>query len=236
MKAVNSDSLLGNVLSFSIGDPSDPLTFTRRLANDNGWDINFANRCVTEYKKFLYLASLSPLPLTPSDEVDQVWHLHLTYTHSYWHQLCGEVLPEPLHHHPTRGGKQEQLKYRQQYQNTLDFYQQQLGEIPPKDIWPSVDRRFNAKNNFVRINLSAFWYLKKPSSSGVAAAVLPLLLIACSPDTDEGLWFYVKWAIGIYIAYRVIRWLGSKGGGSGGGCGGASGCGDGGCGGGGCGG
>ena len=86
-------------------DPVDAaLPFSRRLARDNGWSDAFAQRAVEEYRRFVFLAMVAGHPVTPSDEVDQVWHLHLCYTRSYWEDLCGEVLPRPLHHGPTRGG------------------------------------------------------------------------------------------------------------------------------------
>jgi len=34
------------------------LTFTRRLARENGWSLDFAGRAVAEYKPFLILATL----------------------------------------------------------------------------------------------------------------------------------------------------------------------------------
>ncbi|MEK6230809.1 MAG: hypothetical protein N2A42_03075 [Luteolibacter sp.] len=35
---------------------------------------------MTEYKRFVALAMLAGHPVTPSEEVDQAWHLHLVYT------------------------------------------------------------------------------------------------------------------------------------------------------------
>jgi hypothetical protein len=34
--------------------------------------------------------------VTPSEQVDQVWHLHLTYTRSYWDEFCPNVLGQPF--------------------------------------------------------------------------------------------------------------------------------------------
>lgn len=51
----------------------------------------------------MYLAVRANHPVTPSDEVDQAWHLHLTYSRSYWDEFCGAVLEEVVHHDPTRG-------------------------------------------------------------------------------------------------------------------------------------
>ena len=64
------------------------LTFARRLARENRWTIEFAKRVVEEYKRFVYLACVSRVPVTPSEDVDQAWHLHLAYTRNYWQELC----------------------------------------------------------------------------------------------------------------------------------------------------
>ncbi|UOQ69976.1 glycine-rich domain-containing protein [Hymenobacter cellulosilyticus] len=83
-------------------DGAAPLSFSHRLARDNGWTPDFARRVVLEYKKFVFLAATCGHPVTPSDEVDQAWHQHLIYTRSYWEELCGEILGFALHHGPLR--------------------------------------------------------------------------------------------------------------------------------------
>ena len=88
---------------------------TQRLARDNGWTFEFAERVVEEYRRFAFLAKTAGHPVTPSDEVDQMWHLHLTYTRSYWDDFCGRVLEAPLHHDPTQGGRAEGEKFDDWY-------------------------------------------------------------------------------------------------------------------------
>ena len=116
--------------------------FSQRLARDNGWPQRFADRVVGEYKRFVYLSQVSDGIVTPSDEVDQAWHLHLTYSRHYWGTLCEDVLGRPLHHGPTRGGPAEQAKYTACYDRTLALYRREFGEEPPSDIWPDTDIRF----------------------------------------------------------------------------------------------
>ncbi|HYG53188.1 MAG TPA: hypothetical protein VD905_19950 [Flavobacteriales bacterium] len=65
------------LLGFEMDDPASPMTFSDRLARDNGWSMEFSLRAIVEYKKFVYLNHVTTHPLTPSDQVDQVWHLHL---------------------------------------------------------------------------------------------------------------------------------------------------------------
>ncbi len=41
-----------------------------------------------EYRRFAFLAATAGHPVTPSDAVDQAWHLHLTYSRDYWDRFC----------------------------------------------------------------------------------------------------------------------------------------------------
>jgi hypothetical protein len=125
--------------------------FSARLARDNGWSRAFAAKAVEEYCKFCFLAVHAGHPVTPSDEVDQVWHLHLTYSRHYWDALCRDTLEKPLHHGPTHGGAAENRKFHDWYEATLASYRCYFGE-PPNDVWPASDERFDARHDFVRID------------------------------------------------------------------------------------
>jgi len=231
------NTLWNKINALKIGPPRATFTFTQRLARENNWSTAFSDKVFFEYKRFLYLAATSDREITPSDQVDQAWHLHLTYTRSYWRGLCEDILDFKLHHNPTEGGSQQQRKFRNQYQYTLDFYEKQYGEKPPEDVWPSVENRFDATQNFSRVSRTKHWIIKKPWISTdkiLFFTFLPTLLIACSDDfTESEVWFYIKVASGIYIVYKILRWVrfsfgdggsdGCFGGGDGDGCGGGCG-------------
>lgn len=136
------------------------LSFSRRLANENGWTRRYALRATEEYKRFAYLACVAAHPVTPSEAVDQVWHLHLIYTRSYWDEFCGQVLRRSLHHSPTEGGIMEARKYYAQYERTLEAYIREFGEEAPADIWPPAPKRF-AGRQWRWVNLRQFWVLKR---------------------------------------------------------------------------
>jgi hypothetical protein len=127
------------------------LPFSARLARDNGWSPAFAAQAVDEYRKFCFLAAHAGHPVTPSDEVDQVWHLHLLYSQHYWETLCRDTLEMPLHHGPTRGGAEEGQKYHSWYDSTLASYGRYFGE-PPRDLWPAAGERFHQHHDFVRVD------------------------------------------------------------------------------------
>lgn len=117
------------------------LGFAQRLARDNGWSLVQAERVIEEYRRFCFLAVTADHVVTPSDAVDQAWHLHLTYSRDYWEHFCPEVLGRPLHHGPTRGGMAEQAHFAEAYARTLRSYAAMFGPAPV-DLWPSAQRRF----------------------------------------------------------------------------------------------
>lgn len=160
MSVTEQLELLVKIQDFELDDPDVAFTFSERLARENGWTINYALRCIDEYKKFMYLICITDHPLTPSDQVDQVWHLHLVYTQSYWIQFCENVLGRSIHHGPTKGGNDEQAKFYDWYGKTKLLYQLTFQEVAPKDIWPESKDRFNVMD-FIRVNRSQYWLIKK---------------------------------------------------------------------------
>ena len=159
------------------------LRFADRLARENGWSRTFAAAVMTEYRRFLFLAATAEHAVTPSDAVDQAWHLHLAYSRHYWDELCGRILGKPLHHGPTAGGGNEDRRYRDQYQATLDAYRTTFGAAPPRDIWPSVDERFRPAR-FERVDRSRHWLL--PRRPAQAALLVPLVAGCALISTGPG--------------------------------------------------
>ena len=155
--------LYKRIQAFALDRPDSQLSFSQRLAKDNGWSSGYTQRAIEEYKKFIFLAVAAGHPVTPSDQIDQVWHLHLTYTRLYWQEFCPKILQTTLHHEPTRGGSSEQLKFGSWYSKTLESYEQFFGHIPPIDIWPKPKDRFGRDLHFIRINSQQRWVLSKPN-------------------------------------------------------------------------
>lgn len=233
---VGEDDLWRALQALSIGESDSVLTFVARLARENAWSQAHAQQAIEEYKRFVYLIAKSGQELTPSDAVDQVWHLHLTYTRCYWEGMCQQVLGFALHHQPTRGGDSQLAHFKQTYANTLALYRQVFGQQPPAEIWPAVEQRFRNGKAFQRINRRDNWLIRKPRRlTAVPVLALPVLLLvtACVPDGESGGgWFWLKVAIGVWGIYIIAKFINDKlgggkhGGGSGGGCGsaGCSGC------------
>jgi hypothetical protein len=163
MKKMNNEELelWNNITEFELDDDESRVMFSDRLAKENGWSKEFAMRAIDEYKKFMFLVCVTNRSLTPSEEVDQVWHLHLLYTRSYWKEFCGEVLKREIHHGPTRGGPDEENKFTDWYAQALFHYKQKFDNDPPPDLWPQTHIRFR-NTAFRWIDLSKNWTIRKP--------------------------------------------------------------------------
>ena len=183
------------------------LTFAERLARENGWSRAYADAVVHEYKRFLYLGAGAKSPITPSDEVDQAWHLHLTYSRHYWQELCGRILRRKLHHEPTAGGGSEQHRYGTQYEETLERYRTIFGEEPPVAVWPRARERFSGRP--VRVDRSDYWLVPKalPARAGVAGAATLIgacSLLAAASGGDGGGAMEIVVAVGVVIFAAVV--------------------------------
>jgi len=160
MPVVNQ-SLWPAIRAFELDEPGAAFPFTARLAAEQGWSHAQAARVVAEYKRFLLLAVEAGHPVTPSEAVDQAWHLHLVYTRSYWQRLCRETLGKELHHSPTAGGGAELEKFCDWYARTLESYARLFGEAPPGDIWPEPEARFSGGGGRW-VERQAFWLVPRP--------------------------------------------------------------------------
>ena len=180
-----TSELIERVESFEIDEGNPSLSFERRLARENAWTVGYATRVVQEYKRFAILSVVAGHHVTPSEDVDQAWHLHLTYTKSYWRRFCREALQTELHHNPTRGGSSENTKFVDWYSRTLESYERVFGERPPTDIWPSPAQRFAHAGEGRWIVPSEFFVLPKRSvlatSIAAFAGIIVLTIGGCQP-------------------------------------------------------
>ena len=155
------DDVWSRVQAVVFDDPDAAFTFSDRLVRDNGWFHDYALGVIEEYRKFACLAVVCEFEVTPSDEVDQAWHQHLTYSRHYWGEWVA-ALGKPLHHGPTKGGQSEDDRYWKNYENTLAAYAHYFQSPPPREFWPVAAERFNVRNRFVRLDTSTHIILKRP--------------------------------------------------------------------------
>jgi hypothetical protein len=194
MAALDTNGLWQALQAMRVEAEGAPLGFTAKLAQKTGWSRAYAERVAAEYRRFLYLAATASNAVTPSEAVDEAWHLHLTYTRHYWDELCARILCRPLHHDPGDGGAGDAERHRLQYRETLRLYAATFGEAPPPDIWPSAAAQAPAPLRHVR------------AVAGAGAGAL--LLAACTAlaaNASGGGAGWVPWAIGgVFLTLLVV--------------------------------
>lgn len=171
----NQQELWNKIERFSLDCPTATQPFSARLARENGWSRDYAERVIFEYKRFIFLGCAAGHGVSPSEDVDQVWHLHLAYTKSYWKEFCGETLGREFHHVPADGGAEDGVKFGGWHQRTLESYERFFGEEPPCDIWP----RRGGHRELQWVDRQRNWVIPKPRLA-LAGAALATLAAGCS--------------------------------------------------------
>lgn len=154
-------TLYQRICDFEFDSPSVHFRFNDKLAQENGWTATYTSRVIDEYRRFAFLAVAAGHPISPSDAVDQAWHLHMLYTKSYWGEFCPNVLGRAFHHYPSTGGDLEQEKLHDWYAQTLQSYQHFFATQPPSDIWTPVEQHNPVEQRYARINLAENWVIPK---------------------------------------------------------------------------
>ncbi len=137
--------LWDKIQRFAFDDPNATITFSKKLADQQRWSALYTQRVIEEYRRFIFLCCISPNGASPSKAVDEAWHLHLTYTQSYWNAFCKNTLGKDIHHYPSSGGEQEDHKHTNWYAETLDLYAAVFYSPPPADIWPPPVKQEQAR-------------------------------------------------------------------------------------------
>ncbi len=206
--AERAAALLARIEAFGFSAPDDPLDFESRLADDQGWTLGYALAVAAEYRRFLVLTQVAGHAVSPSPDVDEAWHLHLTRT-AHYEAFCGAVFGRFLHHEPARAG--EGARHRDMYRETLEDYRNAFGADAPAPIWPAPGQP--APPHFAQ---PAGWPVPQDLLAGVRFPVAALLATALAGDVlrQIGLltplqaipplaFLGVAWAITL-----VLGWLG----------------------------
>jgi len=192
-----------DLIKFEVLCNSDPEIFWDKLMKENRWSKTYAVHAFEEYKKFIHLVCKYNRRVVPSKVVDTVWHLHMTFTQSYWNDFCKEVLNREVHHVPSPVNAKEQRTDQICYQATLKLYTHEFGISPATDVWGVKPKANNTK---------VAWY----------SIFFVALLTACTSTFNDDLTNMFKWLVGGFAAYKIIKWMYKSGGGSG--CGSSSDC------------
>jgi hypothetical protein len=178
-EAVAADPLWQAIAAYEFDPPGVERRFGDRLARENGWPPAYAEAAIGEYRRFCYLAATCGHTVVPSDEVDQVWHLHLLYSERYWDTFCAGVLGRPFHHAPALGGAAEADLHRRMYAGTLASYEAAFGHRPPATLWPPTADRFRHAGAHRRVNAADYVViprLDKPKRIGLAICAIGLIV------------------------------------------------------------
>lgn len=120
------------IQNFDFDAPMSEYSFSIRLASENVWTQNFTKKALLEYKKFMYLAAISPVMVSPSAIVDIVWHQHLIFSESY-QNFC-KLLGKTIQHIPSTHNRADFKKFQEAKEQTKQLYETHFGN-QPKDIW-----------------------------------------------------------------------------------------------------
>jgi len=117
-------------------------SFLEKFSKDHLLNYSRAISFIEEYKKFLFLISLSRIPNCPSEEVDLVWHYHQTHIKDYL-EFCQQVMRVPiLPHNPSGGTVEDDVHYRKVYNETIESIKKYYGTYDPS-VWPEENIRFS---------------------------------------------------------------------------------------------
>jgi hypothetical protein len=160
-----NSKLWQRIAAFDIDSSGDEIPFSVRLARANDWSRDKARGAIEEYKKFLYLLSVTSSRLDPSEVVDRVWQLHLVDTRSYWTDLCEGVLGQPIHHEPI--GRARAYHVLDPYAETRSSYEIEFECVPPAEFWPLVSEHCVAAPTLQETDPKSCWIV--PESSGLGS-------------------------------------------------------------------
>lgn len=112
----------------------------KRFAKEQNESLETGKAVWREMLKFLYVASQTDDPCSPSPIVDKMWHTFIIYTKPY-KVFCEGYLGKFIHHFPKKASDSTATMY----QNTLKRIEKEFGELP-KDIWSEKQHGSSAES------------------------------------------------------------------------------------------
>ena len=193
--------LLERIEAYGFDAPDDPLGFETRLADDNGWTLGYARLVVAEYRRFLVLTQLAREPVSPSQDVDQAWHLHLTRT-AHYAAFCAALFGRFLHHEPGRSDGGDAPRHRVMYDYTFKVYQRGFGVPPPVAIWPRPGQALPPP-----AAAAPRWTVPEPLRPGArlgVALVVAALLVSLVPGLTTVLSALMALSLGAFVSSSMV--------------------------------
>ena len=199
------DPLWNKIAQHSIDDPRAAFPMSSKLAAEQNWSPGFTRQAIDEYRRFIYLCCVGPHGASPPPIVDEVWHMHLTYTQDYWQRFCRDTLGRDIHHHPSSGGPDEKERHDRWYADTLILYEHTFGSPPPASIWPPPHKHTEPISLpwhyfFEPGNRSRFYLLLLPFILATICCMQPFPFLLTGP---QFLVFYTS----LLVSVLVCTWL-----------------------------
>lgn len=140
--------------------------FARMLANTCDLPLAEARDVEQEYRRFLYLAALSPAQPVPPTAVRLAWQLHASAPE--YAAFCAGVLKKPLPLDDTT----RMLGATAAYQRTRADYAREFGQAPPRLIWtegisPRLPRWLGAHAAILGFTGAVAWDRHDPAVFGL---------------------------------------------------------------------
>ena len=90
--------------------------------------VDTIKKMVQEYKMFWRLANKYPeIPFVPTEELDEVWHLHMLYPQNYYPD-CKKYFNGLLHHYAGFGKKAEEAPIlKNMFVQGMDVWEKEYG-------------------------------------------------------------------------------------------------------------
>jgi hypothetical protein len=187
---LHQDTLWLRLQEFSLDRPNVDFPFSKKLAKEENWTLDFTQKAIEEYKKFVYLCCRLDNGASPSEIVDKVWHMHLLYTQNYWEEFCPQVLKRNLHHHPSTGGGVAKKEHEKWFSDTLVGYREIFEQEPPKNIW-IMETNGRSKKTIGKLGLIFFF--------------TPILLLSsCWGQVMSRLTAMLMWGIGFFFLTGIV--------------------------------
>lgn len=100
---------------------------SKKLSEQKGWSKCSAERACDLYRKFLFLQKKygENYILSPSEDIDEVWHLHILDTPKYW-QDCQQIFGKYFHHVPVYEKNKSEFS---SFQSTQDLYYKEYNDF-----------------------------------------------------------------------------------------------------------
>ncbi|PQA94685.1 hypothetical protein B0A69_09535 [Chryseobacterium shigense] len=188
---LKDETLWNRIQSFSLDASDADFPFSKKLAKEERWTLDFAQKAIQEYKKFVYLCCILPNGASPSETVDKVWHMHLIYTQNYWEEFCPKVLKRSLHHHPSKGGSKEKNKHQSWFSDTLKNYHNVFRHEAPEEIWHPKQKK----------GIMTIWLKRRRV---IPLLIVPFMLSSCLGEVLGSLTLLALPIIGFLIFFHVV--------------------------------